>query len=66
MAVEIDGADQLDRLPAVGDRIGVHVDPADPSNVLVADADWTVRWYVYPLFVLAALVGAGLCFMFFF
>lgn len=66
VAVEIDGADQLDRLPAVGDRIGVHVDPDDPSNVLVADADWTVHWYVYPLFVLAALVGAGLCFMFFF
>jgi hypothetical protein len=66
MAVEIDGGDQLDRLPVVGDRIGVHVDPDDPSNVLAADADWTVHWYVYALFVLAALVCAGLCFRFFF
>jgi hypothetical protein len=34
--------------------------------VEIDGADRTVHWYVYPLFVLAALVGAGLCFMFFF
>ncbi|MGZ0148086.1 hypothetical protein ACXJJ3_13525 [Kribbella sp. WER1] len=58
--VEIDGADQLDPLPRKGDRIGVIVDPGDPSNVLAADADWHVAWYIYPLFVVAALFAAGL------
>ncbi|WP_432889310.1 hypothetical protein ACQPYH_09955 [Kribbella sp. CA-245084] len=64
--VEIDGADQVKQLPQAGDRIGVHVDPSDPSNVLAADADWGVHWYLYPIFVLAALLCAGFfAFLFF-
>jgi hypothetical protein len=43
--VEISGADQLNPRPKVGDRIPVVVDPDDPSNVLAADADWTMPWY---------------------
>jgi hypothetical protein len=64
--VEIDGADQLDPLPDVGDRIDVQVDPDDPTNVLAADADWIVHWYVYVLFVIGALCAAGLVALFFF
>jgi hypothetical protein len=64
--VEIDGADQLEPLPGVGDRLDVQIDPDDPSNVLAADADWTVHWYVYALFVLGALAGAAVVALFFF
>jgi hypothetical protein len=64
--VEIYGADELDPLPAVGDRISVIVDPDDPENVLAADADWQMHWYWYVLTVVIAVVLAGLCFAFFF
>ncbi len=63
--VEIYGADELDPLPAVGDRIGVIVDPDDPENVLAADADWQMHWYWYVLIVVIAFVLAGFILMFF-
>jgi hypothetical protein len=62
-AVEIYGADQLDPLPEVGDRIPVVVDPGDPSNILAADADWTMHWYLYVLIVVPLLLGAGFLLM---
>jgi uncharacterized protein DUF3592 len=63
--VEIYGADQLDPVPAVGDRIGVIVDPDDPENVLAADANWTMHRYWYVLIVVIAVVFAGFSLMFF-
>jgi hypothetical protein len=63
--VEIYGADQLDPMPEVGDRIGVIVDPDDPEDVLAADADWQMHWYWYLLIVVIAAVFAGFSLMFF-
>ncbi|WP_432943730.1 hypothetical protein ACQPXM_00960 [Kribbella sp. CA-253562] len=63
-AVELSGADQLDPLPEVGDRIPVVMDPDDPSNILAADADWTMHWYAYVLIIVLCLLGAGLLLMF--
>lgn len=57
--MEIYGTDQLDPLPSVGDRIGVYVDPGDPTNVLAADADWVMHWYWYLFSVVLGLVLAG-------
>ncbi|GAA0957816.1 hypothetical protein GCM10009554_69080 [Kribbella koreensis] len=57
--VEIYGADEIDPRPAVGDKIGVYVDPHDPGNVLAADADWTMHWYWYVLCIAVSLVLAG-------
>ena len=64
--VDIYGTDELRQRPEVGDLIAVYVDPDDSTNVLAAEVDWTVRWYVYVGFVLASLVGAVLVGGFFF
>ena len=53
--VDIEGTDQLRQLPEVRDTIAVYVDPDDPANVLAADADWEMHWYVYVLFVAGGL-----------
>ena len=63
-AVEISGGDDLRPLPKVGDQIPVVVDPDNPSNVLAADADWTMHWYWYVLIVVTALICAGLSLFF--
>jgi hypothetical protein len=63
VAVEIYGAEQLEPVPSVGDRLGVFVDPDDPDNILAADADWTMHWYWYVLGAVIALVFAGFSMM---
>jgi hypothetical protein len=60
-AVEVIGGPDLDPRPAVGDRIGVFVDPDDPDNVLAASGDWVMHWYWYVLCIAISLVLAGIC-----
>lgn len=59
--VEISGGNDLHPRPAVGDSIGVIVDPDDPENVLAADGDWNMHWYWYLLGIVISLVLAGMC-----
>ncbi|WP_141858818.1 DUF3592 domain-containing protein [Kribbella jejuensis] len=66
VAVEVDGGDQLDPEPAVGDRIDVVVDPEDPSNVVAARVDWSMPWWAWPFGIVITLVllamGLGIAF----
>ncbi|HZX08829.1 DUF3592 domain-containing protein [Kribbella sp.] len=55
-AVEVDGGDQLNPEPTVGDRIDVVVDPADPSNVVSAAVDWSTPWWAWPFMIFLSLV----------
>lgn len=57
--VELSGGNELDPRPAVGDRIGVIVDPDDPEYILAADVDWDMHWYWYLLGIAIGLVCAG-------
>ncbi|MER7243734.1 hypothetical protein [Kribbella sp. NPDC000426] len=61
--VELNGGNDLDAVPAVGDQVDVIVDPDDPSYVIAADVDWDMHWYWYVLVVVIALICAGLCSM---
>ncbi|MEU4393637.1 hypothetical protein [Kribbella sp. NPDC023855] len=59
VAVELIGGNDLDPRPAVGDRIGVIVDPEDSEYILAADVDWEMHWYWYLLGVVIGLLCAG-------
>jgi hypothetical protein len=59
--VEIAGADEIDPRPAVGDKVGVYVDPDNLDNVLAADADWAMHWYMYAVWIAISLVLACIC-----
>jgi hypothetical protein len=45
----VDGGDELDPVPAVGDRIDVVVDPEDPAYVVAATVDWSTPWWAWLL-----------------
>ncbi|HEY3510580.1 DUF3592 domain-containing protein [Kribbella sp. NPDC051137] len=66
VAVEVDGGDELDPEPAVGDRIDVVVDSEDPSNVVAAQVDWSMPWWAWPFAIVVSLVilavGLGIAF----
>jgi hypothetical protein len=47
--VEVDGGNDLEPVPAPGDRIDVVVDPDDPTIVIAAAVDWSTPWWAYPL-----------------
>jgi hypothetical protein len=58
--VELDGGNELDPVPAPGDRVDVVVDPEDSSNVVAAAVDWSTPWWAYPLGVILTLLCCGL------
>lgn len=59
--VDLDGADQLDPPPVVGDKVEVVVDPSDPTIVILATADWSFHWYdvLLGLVITAACLGVA-------
>ncbi|TDO46171.1 hypothetical protein EV643_11123 [Kribbella sp. VKM Ac-2527] len=59
--VDLDGADQLDQPPVVGDKVEVVVDPSDPTIVILATADWSFHWYdaLLGLVITAACLGVA-------
>jgi hypothetical protein len=57
--VELIGGGELDPRPAVGDRIGVIVDPEDREYVLAAGVDWQMHWYWYLLWIVLGLACAA-------
>jgi len=54
--VEMDGGNDLDPRPAVGDRIDVVADPADPSYLIAAAVDWSTPWWAWPLGIIISLL----------
>ena len=54
--VEVDGGNDLDPRPAVGDRIDVVADPADPSYLIAAAVDWSTPWWAWPLGIIISLL----------
>lgn len=54
--VEVDGGNDLDPRPAVGDRIDVVADPGDTSYVIAAAVDWSTPWWAWPLGVVISLL----------
>ncbi|HEY3558843.1 MAG TPA: hypothetical protein VGL05_15335 [Kribbella sp.] len=55
--VEVDGGNDLDPRPAVGDRIGVVADPEDPSYPIAAEVDWSTPWWFWLVGLVPTLVG---------
>ncbi|MFK4087851.1 hypothetical protein ACI2LF_27320 [Kribbella sp. NPDC020789] len=55
--IELDGGDQLEPTPVVGDQVDVVVDPDDPSYILAAAVDQGMPWWSYPLVIGLALIG---------
>ncbi|RZT27921.1 hypothetical protein EV649_1696 [Kribbella sp. VKM Ac-2569] len=58
--VEVDGGNELDPVPAVGDRIGVVDDPENPEYVVAAAVDWSTPWWVWPLGIVITLLCLGM------
>lgn len=54
--VEVDGGNDLDPRPAVGDRIDVVADPEDPSYLIAAAVDWSTPWWAWPLGIIISLL----------
>ncbi|MFF0269597.1 DUF3592 domain-containing protein [Kribbella sp. NPDC004536] len=54
--VEVDGGNQLDPKPVAGDRIDVVVDPKDPSDVVAAQVDWSIPWWLWPFVIAVSLL----------
>lgn len=58
--VEVDGGNELDPVPAVGDRIDVVDDPENPEYVVAVAVDWSTPWWVWPLGVVITLLCLGM------
>jgi hypothetical protein len=58
--VEVDGGNELDPRPAVGDKIGVVADPGDPSYVVAAAVDWSTPWWFWPFGVVLTVLCLGM------
>ncbi|WP_410790370.1 hypothetical protein [Kribbella sp. C-35] len=60
MPVEVDGGNELDPVPAVGDRIDVVDDPENPEYMVAAAVDWSTPWWAWPLGVVITLLCLGM------
>lgn len=58
--VEVDGGNDLDPVPAVGDRIDVVDDPENPEYVVAVAVDWSTPWWAWPLGVVITLLCLGM------
>ncbi|MGW6195687.1 hypothetical protein ACWF0M_06025 [Kribbella sp. NPDC055110] len=58
--VEVDGGNELDPRPAVGDRIDVVDDPDNPQYVVAVAVDWSMPWWGWPLGVVITLLCLGM------